>query len=109
MSCVSKFQYVLCEFRQRAGRGRQSRLVVYGVSWREKGFIISRGKAVQGIEYQSLTRIASLPSSSQNKAMQLNISRNGYPEYVIATCEDCDHAWRLRGVSQVDPEWFSRR
>lgn len=37
------------------------------------------------------------------------ISRNGYPEYVIATCEDCDHAWRLRGVSQVDPEWFSRR
>ena len=63
----------------------------------------------KGIEYQSLASIAPSPSSSQNKAMQLNISRNGYPEYVIATCEDCDHAWRLRGVSQVDPEWFSRR
>jgi hypothetical protein len=30
----------------------------------------------------------------------------GDPKAVEGHCLDCDHSWKMRGVAQVQPDWF---
>jgi hypothetical protein len=39
---------------------------------------------------------------TDGKIDEEGILGTGDPHHIIATCGECDHNWRLRGVSQID-------